>query len=504
MPEEKIEEKKEEVKIPVATLDKMTDYMEKQKALMDRVDAVEKGALSPEQYKGESEELFKSMMEDHEKAFAHESERRIKFSGATLNNDPAMLALKAAMDTQRPAAQRKIAFEESAMTRSGNEEIKALQDLNDDLLIADTILRWCNPQYAESGGMRSLNLHKRYQSQLEEVVKAADIPPMDTTDTAHFVPTAISSQVLELPWLYGNVETLFEHLPMPTSPFTVPLDLTPVDTVADLVAEATTNTNNPGGTVGQSITDELLTFTAAKMGARMLTSAELDEDSVMMWIPLIKRRISMIIGSTVENADLNGDTTATHQDSDTHALGAGDGRKAYKGLRKHMLAGSLSKDCSSNNLNEANLLAIKALCGAYGIVPTEGCWIFGPTSYLSQVIKLDGCKKLNEYGPNATVIKGELASYYGSPVLYSAHQRENLNASGVFDGVTETKGVCMYVNKEYWKHGDRRKVTLKAEEWITTDQFNLVAFRRLDFQPIIAPTTTYSFGALGYNFAPGG
>ena len=100
-----------------------------------------------------------------------------------------------------------------------------------------------------------------------------------------------------------------------------------------------------------------------------------------------------------------------------------------------------------------------------------------------------------------TVLTGELGKYQGIPVIISEHMRENLNASGVYDGSTTDNGAIVLVNHRYFYVGDRRMVTLDAEKWITTDQINMVAFRRLDFQPIQAPSTTYSVVALGFNFA---
>ena len=493
---------KKTVEITVKELDKVTDFMERSKALAERVKAVEDGLLSKEQYLGEAKALYDGMMADHEKAFAHAEERRVKFAGATMNGDRVVTKMQKAMDPNRPLNYRRDEFAGALATASAESEIKTLQDLNDDCLIADRLMK-CSMQreaYVERGGMKTLDVFARYQNQLQGVVKA--IAPMDTTDTANFVPTALSAQVLDLPWLIGNVEALFDHVPMPTGPaYTVPIDLTPVSTIGDNIAEATTNTSNPGDTSGQNITDSLLTFTASKIRSRMITSAELDEDSIMLWLPYIRKRLMDILRNSVEAIDLNGDTTGTHQDTDYEAA---DTHTNWKGLRKLLLAGSCVKDCSSGNLSEANLLAMRGFCDVYGVDPTEGVWIFGPTSYLSQIIKLTNVATLDKIGDRATIIKGQLSAYYGSPILVSAHQREDLNASGVDDGATATKGAAMYINKNYFFHGDRRAVTLDAEKWITTDQYNLVAFRRLDFQPLVAPSTTYTFGCIGYNFTPGG
>jgi len=48
-------------------------------------------------------------------------------------------------------------------------------------------------------------------------------------------------------------------------------------------------------------------------------------------------------------------------------------------------------------------------------------------------------RTVDKYGQFATVLNGELGKIDGIPVIVSEKIRENLNASGVYDGTTTTK-----------------------------------------------------------------
>ena len=431
------------VSIPVEKLNELSDALVIQKEINKQIEDLKAGQLSDEAFEGKVTPLVLKQLEEQKKAIMAETERKISFANSQTSNDPCRVAIQKAMSADSPRMKQQL-FAEAMTKPTEDANLKALQELNDDLLITDLIMRsGINKDYYKAaGGMKSLKVFGRY---MQAVQKDAAVVPMDTTDTAYFVPTGMSSQVLELPILYGAVENLFQHLPCPTKTYTVPVDLSG-GMIADLIAEATTNNTNPGDTVGHGLTDGVLSFTAQKLRSRLITSAELDEDNIAPWIPFIKYKLAQTLGNTVEAAILNGDITATHQDADIEALGATDGRTAWPGLRKLALAGSLSASLATGDITDANLLVVKALLGKYGVNPNEGAWIFGPAAYVKYVLKLTNVVTQNLYGPKATVTSGELVQYMGSPVVVSEHCREYINASGVEDGVTATKGTMLYVN----------------------------------------------------------
>ena len=54
----------------------------------------------------------------------------------------------------------------------------------------------------------------------------------------------------------------------------------------------------------------------------------------------------------------------------------------------------------------------------------------------------------------ATILKGALAAYQGIQIVNSEHMRENLHASGVYDGVTTNRAGILLVNLRRWLESD--------------------------------------------------
>ena len=83
----------------------------------------------------------------------------------------------------------------------------------------------------------------------------------------------------------------------------------------------------------------------------------------------------------------------------------------------------------------------------------------------------------------ATVIKGVLASYQGIGLVNSAYMREDLNATGVYDGITTTFGGLLLVNKTRFYYGQRRAIQVKMMVDLPKDDRVLLAsYQRKDFK----------------------
>jgi hypothetical protein len=107
---------------------------------------------------------------------------------------------------------------------------------------------------------------------------------------------------------------------------------------------------------------------------------------------------------------------------------------------------------------------------------------------------------VDKYGPNATILSGEVLKYAGIPCIISEYAYSNINASGVYDGTTTNRSQVLLVYRPGFYIGTRGGVTLNSEMNIQTDQIILVAKRRMDFVDIyIASATGMNMVALGYN-----
>lgn len=339
---------------------------------------------------------------------------------------------------------------------------------------------------------RTLKSWSRFARMGGEYVKSLEAAT--SGQGAEWVPTDFSPTLYELVRLSGKVVPLFPFINMPSSPYKLPVQLGRMTSFKH--AEQTGDTGQTKIPVGDTanLTGNT-TFTAQGHATRVLTSKDLEEDSIIPILPFLQREIVAALAEGREDAVLNGDTTGTHQDADVTS--ASDRRKLWMGLRKQALANTLSVDVGT--FNTANLRLVRKKLDKYGVNPADCAWIVNVSGYLA-MMGLTEVLTVDKYGAGATVLQGELAKFDGMPVIVSEWVRTGLNASGVQDGTTTTKTVVQLVNRNGFGFGQRRgiRIQLLGELYAESDQDALVVRERVDFEPLYAvasnPTT-----AVGYN-----
>jgi HK97 family phage major capsid protein len=330
-----------------------------------------------------------------------------------------------------------------------------------------------------------------------KMLEAAESKAMDTATAGEgqeFVPTELARELIEKVRLENKIYALFQEIPMPSNPYELPIE--GADAVPYLVAESTgeDGTGQNRATASTPGTGKIV-LTAKKIMTRVFFSAEEEEDSIIPVAEYVKRKIARAISNGLEQALLDGDTAGSHQDSDVTA--ADDRRKAWAGLRKLALANAATKiDLSTFNIT--NLRAMRKAMKKYGVNPNDLAWLVGPSGY-NKMLDLDEVKTVDKYGEKATVLNGELARLDGIPIIVSEHVRENLNASGVYDGTTTTKTYCALVNRDRFITGARGLVKVKAYEVEDYDQTKVINRIRRAFKPIETPSATDPTVVIGYN-----
>jgi HK97 family phage major capsid protein len=308
---------------------------------------------------------------------------------------------------------------------------------------------------------------------------------------AEWIPTGFSARLIEKVRLELKVAALFDEIPMPTNPYKPPV--LSGDIVSYLVPESTSDQVVTTATIPPSqVTTANFQFTAAKIAARVRVSDEADEDSIIPMLPTLRNNIALAQAQAIETAIINGDTTATHQDSDV--TDAKDARKAWKGLRKLAAAGSKT---DSATFNVAALRTIRKKMGVYGVDPKKLAWIVSMSIYM-QMLGFTEVLTMEKYGSNATIVQGELGKLDNIPIIVSEYVRQDLNATGVYDGSTTTKSEAICVNHRAYLRGNRRGMTLESGRDIENGQNILVASMREDFEAIFDASTQYAVG-IGYN-----
>lgn len=247
-----------------------------------------------------------------------------------------------------------------------------------------------------------------------------------------------------------------------------------------------------------------ITLATTKLGARLAVSNEAEEDSFIPIIGYLEDKLALCMAEARENVTINGCITGSSLDTQSGLYTASNPSgqlRAWSGYRKFLedLGSSVKiSNGGTSTIDIAKIREIRAGMGKYAINPKDLVIVCGPQGYIKLLGIKDGTNPspvltLDKYGPQATVLNGELAKVDGIPILVSSMVgpylnaagsgtgAENLNASGIFDAVTTTFTELLFVRPSAMTYGDRRQATLKSREIIETDQQVLVVLQRLTF-----------------------
>jgi hypothetical protein len=322
---------------------------------------------------------------------------------------------------------------------------------------------------------------------LEDVTKALDTA--EVGGGSDIVFTGMSPEVINQVRQELKVSSSLINVGLPTNPYKVPVELGPA--TAYLVPENTADTGQTSVPASQAGTANI-TFNAKSIGALTRISKELNQDSIVPMVPFIQSALMRGLAEGIENALINGDTTATHQDSDI--TGATNVGKSWNGFRKLAIANGYTYDAAVWTIDAVRNM--RKSMGKFGINPDRLALYVSNSAYI-QMLGWDGVLTLDKFGPNATILTGELLKVDGIPVVVTPHIRQNLNATGVYDGVTATKTGALLVHRDGFAIGDRQVVELdQTDEPIAYRQRTILADMRVDFlptQPIASnPTVVYA------------
>lgn len=296
---------------------------------------------------------------------------------------------------------------------------------------------------------------------------------MDTataTEGLEWIPTGFSAQIIESVYLESKVAGLFEHVPMPTSPYNVPM-LTG-DFIYYLMPESLAD--DSAKIPGSMVTSGAAVLTARKIAARSMYSTELQEDAAFDMASRLRAKLPAGLARALDEVIVDGDVTAAHQDADV--VSAFDRRKAWRGLRiQGMTLTGCHADWSSWAAATASPLSIAAIkaMGVYGADPARMAWIVGPSSGAGMMLDTS-VQTMANFGADAAVKVGAIGGYYGRPVIMHGQMRGDLNAVGVYDAATMTKTLILLVYRGGFILGDRRNITVSSKYIDEVDQNQLV------------------------------
>lgn len=302
-----------------------------------------------------------------------------------------------------------------------------------------------------------------------------------------WIPTQVSDSYVDEYNLDRKISGLFTEIKMPSNPYNFPVLSN--GAIATKLGEGVQKSSK------DTFSTSSIQLSAVKLTNQYELPEELQEDSAVDVMKIIRQELIEGQEKAMEIAILEGDTATTHQHTVNQITGSGvpasdSPERVFDGLRKRALAGAssaLKKDASGVQANEALLSDTRKLMGKFGVNPQELALICGPKGY-NQLMQLDDVRTIEQYGANATVLQGELAKYEGIAVIVSEYLREDTDATGV-NGATPNNNVkvsMILVNRKRWFCGLRRAIQVKVENNRTAfDTWDMVSFSRRAFNGVL-------------------
>jgi HK97 family phage major capsid protein len=304
---------------------------------------------------------------------------------------------------------------------------------------------------------------------VEPILKEA----FDTGDAGaglEWLAQDMSEQLIEMIRIERVLAAYFQEVPMRHGSLRFPTWLT--DLQAFLMTENTGDSDTPA--IGDGLNTRDITskydLAAKAVGVAIKMSKFLVEDAAIEELPWARHAIVETLGEAEEEMILNGDTTATHMDTDINAV-TDHPAKAFPGLRyvatrsvnpARVAAGGarLDSDASIRDF----LLKVLGRMDKYGTSPGKVLCLSGAIGN-SQLLSVQAWLTAYAASQAATNVSGKVPpTPFGWKYAVSGKQRANLDSSGVNSSGTtaldRTSTELVYLPA--WKIGKVREVTLQV------------------------------------------
>lgn len=458
----------EDVTKSMQAINEKLDSIEKSRTEEDRaaISAILKGGSLPSNRTSDEERAMRAFGCSHPAQLLRVNTSLKRFNGVPAELKQIVVDLKMAVNTSRWISQQ---FHGEAQDHIGSD-----------------------PKNDRAAKVKGMLDHYYGKNELSSRLKAFGSTVVGAGD--EWVPTLMSEMYAEELQIPRAVQDKFQEMRIDSAPYDLPV--VGGYTKARKIAENT-------GMTDANFTTSKITFTPTKLGEYYIIPEELTEDSAPAIYQLGTSEVVEAQRRAVEAAIINGDDDGTHIDSDTQAGAADLAEKIWKGLRRQALANSANggtTDFSNAAVSEALLRTLRARMKKAGTTPSDLLYIVDPI-VLQQMIGLTNVSTIEKYGDKATVVTGELARYQGSPIVASEAMRSDLNATGVYDGVTTNRAGILLVNTRRWYIGMRRPIVVKIQQDLPgQDRWLLASYQRLDFKGHAQSANEVSV-SYGYNIA---
>jgi len=293
-------------------------------------------------------------------------------------------------------------------------------------------------------------------------------------------PTILSNRLVEYVEASGDfaVANLFPRVNMESKIFEIPRE---EGTVTATLGSVGGSTYESSTTTGKS------TFTAKKLIGYTKVAYESDEDMIISAMPLIESRLVKSIARATSDAILNGDTDGTHMDADVTL--SYDRRKAWDGLRKIAQTTTWTKSIGAVWTDTLMRAWIAEIATEFYAQMNDLALILPKNSY-HQLRGLAEVRTVDKFASMATIVNGVLSQIDGIGVTLTSLLGLT-DSSGTVSptAANNTLDQALLVYKPAYALGMRRSMLIETDKNIRTQETDVVASIRADFQPLIKATT---------------
>lgn len=233
---------------------------------------------------------------------------------------------------------------------------------------------------------------------------------------------------------------------------------------------------------------------AKKFVMHQMWSGEMEEDSIIPFIPFLRAQAARSLGHHMDSLVLNGDTTdaATGNiNQDDEDPGGTEHWLAFDGIRHAGLVDNTanSKDVAGAlTINEFRLQRGRMLSSTYKHDwghpndPMDLVHIADPET-CDAIAMFDEVLTVDKFGPGATVLTGQQAKILGNPLISSIDMsKTEADGKVSFDtAANNIKGQVATFNRGGAVVGNRRTVQVETERLPATDQTRIVYSLRMGF-----------------------
>ncbi len=315
---------------------------------------------------------------------------------------------------------------------------------------------------------------------------------MDTAESG-FGSQLIGAQYVGELWEAARRESRVFSL-IETFEMTDPTVYLPVEVDIPEMLFVTENTaNNSSNYATVKTGSQRVQVDAKKFLIHQMWSGEMEEDSIIPFIPFLRRQAAASIAHYSDSLVLNGDTT----NSATGNINLDDADPAdtkhylaFDGIRHAALVDNTGNDNDAaggvslaqlHNLRGDMIDKTRFVDWGHPADPNDLVYVSDPET-ADRIALIDEVLTVDKYGPQATVLTGEVLKIARHPhVVSMAMSLTEADGKVSTTGGNNIKGQVAAFNRRGFKTGWRRRVMVETERLPATDQTRLVYSLRLGF-----------------------